>query len=57
MNIKNLRLQLGLSQRTLAKLAGVSQTTISYAETGKKETSNIVLAKLARFFEMRKGYS
>lgn len=51
MNIKNLRLQLGLSQRRLAELAGVNPVTICHAETGKKKTSDIVLAKLERFFE------
>ncbi len=44
--IKFIRLQLGMSQQTLAKRAGVPQSTVSRVEHGQRDTSLLTLHKV-----------
>lgn len=46
-NLKETRIEKGLSQQTLAELSGISNTTISSYETGKKTPNIDSLARLA----------
>jgi transcriptional regulator with XRE-family HTH domain len=48
MKIKELRLQKLLSQRELAKLAGISFVSISRIESRKTKPTELTLAKLAK---------
>lgn len=50
--IRILRLTKGLSQKKLAELTGIPQTTISDFERNKYKPDLERLQKLARFFEM-----
>jgi transcriptional regulator with XRE-family HTH domain len=44
--IKSIRLQLGMSQKVLSRLAGIPQSTISRVEQGKKDVSLSTLHKI-----------
>ena len=44
--IKTIRGQLGMSQKTLAKRAGVPQSTVSRIEQGKRDMSLLTLRKI-----------
>lgn len=44
--IKSIRVQLGMSQKTLARRAGVPQSTISRIEQGQRDTSLSMLSKI-----------
>lgn len=44
--IQSIRLQLGISQKTLAKRAGVPQSTISRVEQGRKNVNLSTLSKI-----------
>ena len=47
MKLKELRLQKLISQRQLAKLAGLSFVTLSRIEAGKSKPTELTIAKLA----------
>ncbi len=51
-NIKELRVEKGLSQSTLAKKIGVSQKAIDYWERGINEPKASYIIKLADFFDV-----
>lgn len=44
--IKSIRVQLGMSQKTLARRAGVPQSTISRIEQGQRDTSLSMLSRI-----------
>lgn len=50
--LKEIRTNKGLSQTKLAKLAGVSQPSIHYIETGQKYPATKTLIKLAKALEV-----
>lgn len=52
MNLKKLRLELGISQKELAEKLGVSPTNIYNYETGRTQPSVEWIIKLADFFEV-----
>ena len=54
--IKELRTDLGLSQKELAEKVGVAVNTISQYESGISKTSSDVLAKLAVELETTTDY-
>ncbi len=54
--IRDLRKQKRMSQTELAKLAGVSQTTVTAWETGKAEPSSSAVSKLADIFNVTTDY-
>lgn len=54
--IIELRKKAGLSQKELAKKAGVNQTAVSQWETGKTEPSFDAMAKLCSFFDVSFEY-
>ena len=45
--IKEIRVDRGISQRKLAELSGLSHSTISYIESGKREPTVQVLCEIA----------
>ena len=47
-NIKNLRLKLGLTQDVLSEKAGISQDYLSLIELGKRKPSLVRLIKIAK---------
>lgn len=49
-NIRNLRIEKGLSQKDLAKELDVSFQTISHWESGYTEPPIVVIKKLKEFF-------
>ena len=46
--IRSSRIAAGLSQDAAAKVAGISQSYLSFLESGKKEATTTVLVDLAR---------
>lgn len=54
--LKKLREQKELSQKTLADIFNISQSTIAYYEIDKKQPSQITLAKFADFFSVTTDY-
>jgi transcriptional regulator with XRE-family HTH domain len=50
--LKEIRTNKGLSQTKLAKLAGVSQPSIHYIETGRKYPAMKTVIKLAKALEV-----
>lgn len=54
--LKDLREKRGLSQRDLAKLLGVSASTIGMWESGKREPNFKTLIKIANFFDVSTDY-
>lgn len=54
--LKDLREKRGLSQRDLAKLLGVSSSTIGMWESGKREPNFETLLKIAGFFDVTTDY-
>lgn len=51
-NIRNLRIENNLTQDELAKIIGVSRSTVSAWENEKTEADFITLAKLRDYFEV-----
>lgn len=54
--LKELRLELKLSQRDLAKKTGISQTSISAYELNKIAATVDVIITLCLFFQVSAGY-
>ena len=54
--IKELRTDLGISQKELASRVGVAQNTIAQYEKGTANTSLDILFKLARVFNITADY-
>lgn len=54
--LKELRAQKGLSQAQLAKATGLSQSAITYWETGKRIPNAYAVIILARFFDVSTDY-
>ncbi len=52
MRLKELRERIGLTQRDLGKIVGISDTTVSSYETGDSSPSIKVLIKLADYFNV-----
>jgi len=50
--IANLRKEKGLSQVELAKILGIGKSTIAHYEVDKRQVPNILLVKLADFFDV-----
>ncbi len=55
-NLKELRLEKGLSQRELGDVFGVCNQTISAWESGKKEPDLDRVVEIAKFFEVSIDY-
>ena len=55
-NIKELRLEKGLTQQQLAKNIGVSQKAIDYWERNVNEPKASYIIKLADFFDVSADY-
>jgi SOS-response transcriptional repressors (RecA-mediated autopeptidases) len=55
-NLKYLRLQQKLTQKSIAKILGIANTTYSYWENGKFEPDNESLSKLADMFHVSIDY-
>ena len=51
-NLKDLRLEKGLSQRELGKVFNVCNQTISFWETGSREPDLDSLVEISRFFDV-----
>ena len=54
--IRDLRKQKKMSQSELAKIIGVTQTTITAWETGKAEPASSAVANLADYFNVTTDY-
>ena len=54
-NIKNLRLQHGLSQRELAEIAGVTDKAVSTWELDKKDPRMGAIQRMADYFGIKKS--
>ena len=54
--IKELRLQLNMSQMDLAKATGISQSAIAKWELGKTEPTASAILTLAKFFDESADY-
>lgn len=54
--LQELRMKQGLSQRALAKKLGVSTSTISMYEQGKREPNIDFLSEIARYFSVSIDY-
>ncbi len=54
--LRDLREDKDLSQKTLAKIVGMSQTGYSKYETGENDIPTEILIKLARFYEVSIDY-
>lgn len=54
-NIKNLRLQHGLSQRELAEIAGVTDRAVSTWELDKKDPRMGAIQRMADYFGIKKS--
>lgn len=54
--IKELRMEKGLSQQTLAKAIGVSQKAVDYWERGVNEPKASYIIALAKFFDVSTDY-
>lgn len=55
-NLKELRIQSGLSQRELGKALGFCNQTISFWEGGQREPDLDSIVKIAVFFEVSTDY-
>lgn len=51
-NLKDLRIENGLSQRALGEIFGVCNQTISFWETGSREPDLDALLNIARYFNV-----
>lgn len=54
--IRDLREDADMSQKTLAKILGMSQTGYSKYETGENDIPTAILIKLARFYKTSIDY-
>ena len=54
--LKELRAEKGIGQKKLAKDLSLSNSSISYWETGKQEPSASALLKLAQYFNVSVDY-
>jgi len=54
--IRELRKQMDMTQRELAKYLQVADSTLSYWETGRYDPDNAALMKLSRFFQVPIDY-
>ena len=54
--IRELRKQMDMTQKELAKHLQIADSTLSYWEMGKYEPDNEALLKLSRFFQVPKDY-
>ncbi|MEA4892502.1 MAG: helix-turn-helix transcriptional regulator [Peptococcaceae bacterium] len=52
MRLRELRLKKGLSKNRLAKLAGLSQTAVTFIEEGQRSPTLSTLRRLARALEV-----
>ncbi len=50
-NLKNLRLEKGISRKDLATTLDVSERLVSYWENGDRECNFAMLIKIANFFD------
>ena len=55
-NLKELRLELGISQKNLGEILGVVNQTISFWEQGNREPDLDTLVKISRFFNVSTDY-
>lgn len=55
-NLKELRILSNLTQQDLAKRLNLSQETISFYESGKREPDYTTLKKIANFFDVSIDY-
>ena len=55
-NLKQLRLEKGLSQRKLGEIFSVSNQTVSTWETGFREPDFDTLIKIAKYFQVSTDY-
>ena len=51
-NLKNLRSELGLTQKQLSKKLGVLERTVSYWEKGERECDLDTLIKISKLFNV-----
>lgn len=56
MNLKKLRIQMGLSQKAVADGVGCSPTVYSRYETGERQPSIEMLISLSKFFNISVDY-
>lgn len=54
--IKELRQELGITQKELAKHLGIAQNTLSYWENGKFDVDNASLCRIADYFHVTIDY-
>ena len=54
--LRELRIELKLSQRELGKRLGVCNQTISFWESGQREPDLDALVKISKFFEVSTDY-
>jgi len=54
--LKELRLELGLSQRKLGEILGVVNQTISFWEIGAREPDLDTLVEISKFFNVSTDY-
>lgn len=54
--LKELRIELKLSQRELGERLGVCNQTISFWESGQREPDLDALVKISKFFEVSTDY-
>lgn len=52
MRLRELRLEKGLSKNKLAKLAGISQTAVTFIEEGQRSPTLSTLKRLARALDV-----
>lgn len=55
-NLKELRLDLGISQRKLGEILGVVNQTISFWELGTREPDLDTLVEISKFFNVSTDY-
>lgn len=55
-NLKQLRLEKGISQRKLGEIFGVVNQTVSFWETGSREPDLDTLVKIAKYFDVTVEY-
>ena len=55
-NLKELRLDLGISQRKLGEILGVVNQTISFWELGPREPDLDTLVEISKFFNVSTDY-
>ena len=51
-NLKELRIEKGLSQQELAQILNVTQSTVAKWESGDREPNFSILIQVAKFFEV-----